>query len=156
MEKAMILSDPSKIESQLTKLFAEQGIKSRASLFNLIVYVTADDRAKYIKSLLGKLTEKFPCRILFLHVKPNHKIEFKISADVKENIPCDFIEIYLSQEDERKASFLLLPLLIPDIPIFALWGDDPTLDKTILPALYPYIDRIVFDSFCIKDIRAFA
>lgn len=152
----MILSDPSKIESQLTKLFAEQGIKSRASLFNLIVYVTADDRAKYIKSLLGKLTEKFPCRILFLHVKPNHKIEFKISADVKENIPCDFIEIYLSQEDERKASFLLLPLLIPDIPIFALWGDDPTLDKTILPALYPYIDRIVFDSFCIKDIRAFA
>lgn len=152
----MILSDPSKIEGELTKLFAEKGIKSRASLFNLIVYVSSEERSRYIKSLLSKLTEKFPCRILFLYIRPDHKLEFKISADVKENIPCDFIEITLSASDEKKASFLLLPLLIPDIPIFALWGDDPTLDKTILPALYPYVDRVVFDSFCIKDIHSFA
>ena len=156
METAMKHSEPSKIEDDLTKLFAEKGIKSRASLFNLIVYASSEERSKYIKTLLSKLTEKFPCRILFLNIRPNHKLEFQISADVKENIPCDFIEITLSADDEKKASFLLLPLLIPDIPIFALWGDDPTLDKTILPALYPYVDRVVFDSFCFKDIHSFA
>lgn len=152
----MKLSDPSKIETELSQLFAEKGIKSRASLFNLIVYVTSEERSKYIKTLLGKLTEKFPCRILFLFLKPKQKLEFKISAEVKEKIPCDFIEIFLSAEDEKKAPYLLLPLLLPDIPIFALWGDDPTLDKDILPTLYPYIDRVVFDSFCIKDIHSFA
>lgn len=152
----MILSDPSKIEGELTRLFAEKGIKSRASLFNLIVYASSEARSKYIKTLLSKLTEKFPCRILFLNLRQNHKLAFNISAEVKENIPCDFIEITLSESDEKKAPYLLLPLLIPDIPIFALWGDDPTLDKTILPALYPYVDRVVFDSFCIEDIHSFA
>lgn len=156
MEKAMKLSDPSKIEKELTRLFLDKGIKSRASLFNLIVYVTNEDRAKYIKSLLGKLTEKFPCRILFLNQKESRNIEFDISAEVKEKIPCDFIEILLGPEDEKKAPFLILPLVIPDIPIFALWGVDPSLDKTILPALSAYVDRVVFDSFCVKDVEDFA
>jgi hypothetical protein len=150
-----VITDPSKIEKELEKQFSEKGIVNRYALFNLIVYASNKDRAEYIKGLLSKLTDKFPARIVFIIINGN-QARFEVHADVKNKVPCDWIEISLSEGEQEKAPFLILPLLIPDIPIFALWGEDPTIENKILPTIYPYINRLVFDSVCVHNIKNFA
>ncbi len=152
------LKDPSLIEKELDDQFEAKGLKNRAALFTLIVYTTTDDRAKYIFQLLSKLVEKFPCRIIFIHEEEKYKdpITFDVRSDFHPEIPCDLIEILIGPKDREKTPFIILPLLLPDIPTFLLWGSDPSIPNEILTKLSEHADRIIFDSICVHNLAQFA
>ena len=66
---------PELIESELIKIWealAKEN-KMRASLFNLIVFNRLSPRTDYIRSIVQKVDEKFPCRTLFVSEDPEAK-----------------------------------------------------------------------------------
>jgi glucose-6-phosphate dehydrogenase assembly protein OpcA len=70
-------------------------------------------------------------------------------------ISCDQITIEASGSEINKVYFLLLPLFAPDLPIYLLWGQDPTSENSILPHLQSFATRLIVDSEAAEDLQAF-
>ncbi len=157
-----IVQDPSAIESALTHIWenlAKSG-KTRASLFNLIVFAKMGDRYDYTHKRVQKIVDTFPCRILFLTSQPK-KNSFRIGVSVlfpqgEGDIACDTIDIAFSKKFEKKIPFLLLPHLLPDLPIYLLWTEDPTEKSPLFTSLVTLAVRLIFDSESSKNLCKFA
>ena len=59
---------PERIETELLKIWEDlsKENKMRASLFNLVVFNRLSSRTDYIRNIVQKVVEKFPCRTLFI------------------------------------------------------------------------------------------
>lgn len=156
---------PSKIENQLTDIWDSlQGKgKTRACLFNLIIYSNLNKRVDYLYQIAQKLIEKFPSRILFVtvdHEAPANTLKTSVSVISSESehneTACDFINIMLSKDSEQRAPFLLLPHLLPDLPVYLLWADDPSKNDPIAQKLEKLAERTIFDSESTDHLGDFA
>lgn len=158
-------SAPSSIEKELTclsKLQSNSGESSKACLFNLIVYSHEIRRTKYLKEVLKMIVSQFPCRIIFIQCNTNSKENYlHIKASTEKatedcSIACDQIIIEASGQEIHKVNFLLLPLFVPDLPVYLLWGQDPTIENSILPHLQRFAARLIIDSESTDDLQAFS
>lgn len=157
--------EPSKIESQLNlvwDLLRGKG-KTRASLFNLVIYTEKNTRVDYLYKIAQKLIERFPSRILFVTIDANlppNSLKTSVSAIASESpqnsVACDLINIVLSSDNKERAPFMLLPHLLTDLPTYLLWGDDPTKKDPISSQIEKLATRVIFDSECTEDLCDFA
>jgi len=154
---------PDKIEKKLSDIWDELKMtgQMRACLFNLVLFNPLSKRTEYIKKMSQKVLEKFPCRIILVNHDPDRKeLETKVSVipqdDTEGSVVCDFIEITTGTKDLEKSSFLLLPHLLPDLPIYILWADELDLNNPIYQRIKDQNIRTVFDSECTKDLCSFA
>ncbi|MCH9630782.1 MAG: hypothetical protein S4CHLAM37_07880 [Chlamydiia bacterium] len=156
---------PSEIESQLTTIWDSlQGKgKTRASLFNLIIYSNLNTRTDYLYEISQKLIEKFPSRIIFITVDdkaPSETLKTSVSVISSESenseTACDFINILLSKDSEERAPFLILPHLLTDLPIYLLWADDPSKNDPTGQKLEKLATRVIFDSESTDHLGDFA
>lgn len=153
----------SEIGNELTKIWdsLEQSNKMRASLFNLIVFTPKNSRTDYVKTITRKVLERFPSRVIFAMIDKNlssESLEASVSIIPSENpdIVCDFIEIDASKQSQAKIPFILLPHLLPDLPVYLLWTEDPVKDNPISHKLEEWTTRIIFDSEVTDNLPAFA
>lgn len=147
---------PSKIESELSKIWDQlaQNNKTRACLFNLIVYAKLDQRINYLRYVVQTIVEKFPCRILFISGDPDQQKEYLktavsvLPASSEENSPfaCDNIDIGMAGKDYERVPFLILPHIIPDLPVYLVWSEDPSLNNPLFTKLEPFATKVIFDS----------
>lgn len=151
------------IESELAKLWdAQKGpAKTKACLFNLIIYTHEPRRADYMEEIVQMIIEKFPCRIIFIKSAPSSDEDFlsvKVASTsgLKGGMPCDQITIETSAKQLPKIPFIILPHLVPDLPIYLLWAQDPTSENAILPHLEAYATRLIFDSECTQNLQDFS
>lgn len=134
----------------------------RACLFNLIVYTHEARRTAYFTEMIKMIRTQFPCRIIFITANTSAKNDdFKVSSLSDENSEkgigaCDQIFIEASGQDIQRIYFLLFPLFVPDLPIYLLWGEDPTKDYTILPHLENFATRLIFDAEATEDLQQFS
>lgn len=132
-------------------------VKTTASLFNLIVYSPIEAKVPYFREVIQSIIERFPCRVFFITSSPSMKaVETHITTLSTGMIDCDQIEIKTPEGDTSNVIFYLLPQFIPDLPIYLMWGQDPTLDKELLPRLLPFAKRLIFDSECADEIGSLA
>jgi hypothetical protein len=153
------------IESALATLWESQTAKNniRANLYNLIIYASEKSRAQYLQSIVQRVVEQFPGRILFIQVD-NDPSKEDLKAFVANTITgrgdtaiaCDKILFEVSQSLLQRIPFVILPHLLPDLPIYLLWGEDPTIETQILPSIRPYATRLIFDSECTKNLLQFS
>lgn len=135
--------------------------KGKACLFNLIVYTHTPRRTEYLKEIVKLIVRQFPCRIIFLQCNPNSKedhltIHSSTSKATEEcPISCDQIFITASGKEINKVNFILLPLFVPDLPIYLLWGEDPTAEYTILPHLQRFAMKLIIDSEATEDLQVY-
>ncbi len=155
-----LLVEPGQIETGLLKLWEELAKeKMRACLFNLIVFNELSPRTDYIRDIVQKVSEKYPCRVLFISSdpeSPNSYLKTAISVVGNGNIACDYIDIGVSGSDIEKVPFLLLPHILPDLPISLLWTEDPSLEHPLFPPLSKLATRIIFDSESTDHLSDFA
>ncbi|MFI5343882.1 MAG: glucose-6-phosphate dehydrogenase assembly protein OpcA [Chlamydiales bacterium] len=152
------------IQAELNRLWESQPqrVKIKASLFNLIVYSYEPCRTKYFKKMVQMVMEQFPCRIIFIQEDPTAPSPFlrvNVSVSLPESgkgIACDQINIEASGEEMKRVPFLILPHLIPDLPIYLLWGRDPTKATAIVPYLQPFATRVIFDSETTDNLKSFS
>ena len=160
------LVDPERIESELLKIWdaLTKENKMRASLFNLIVFNRLSPRTDYIRSIVQKVVEKFPCRTLFVSQDANAKnpyLKTAVSVVIPEaresTVACDQIDIGVSGEKSlEQVPFLLLPHILPDLPVYLLWAEDPSEPHPLFDPLSALATRIIFDSESADNLRPFA
>ncbi len=156
---------PSQIQKGLDALWnsEENKDKVKASLFNVIFFTTKSVREEYLRKVAFKLIEKFPARIFFISSNSSsqeNSIKTAVSVMTTEqgeyNITCDVIEISAQGKEERQIPFVLLPHIIPDLPVFLVWAEDPTSSSFLCEDLKGFATRIIFDSESAKDLCQFA
>lgn len=156
---------PSKIQSELNNMWSslENKNKMRASLFNLIFYSKKSPRDEYTRKIAQKIIEKFPARIFFISSDPDGKdqpVKTAVSIMSAEQgefeITCDFIEVAVTKKTEDQVPFIILPHIIPDLPIFLVWAEDPAENTPLLQELQKFATRLIFDSETAEDLPGFA
>lgn len=152
----------SNIESELRRLHDSQANarKTKACLFNLIIYTREPRRTPYFQEMVHKIIEQFPCRIIFIQGNRSSKDSYlRLQASIAssdQGFACDQITIEVSNDQLSRVPFLILPLFAADLPIYLLWGQDPTEDDIILPHLQQFANRLIFDSECSQSLRHFS
>jgi glucose-6-phosphate dehydrogenase assembly protein OpcA len=152
--------DPGKVESELLRMW--DGLakeKMRACLFNLIVFNRISARTDYFRDIVQKVSEKYPCRVLFITSDPSsHKPYLKTAVSVvgNGNIACDYIDIGFSGLDSERVPFVLLPHIIPDLPVSLLWTEDPSKPHPLFAPLVKLAGRVIFDSESSDSLLAFS
>lgn len=156
---------PSQIQKGLDALWAAKDSKNKvkASLFNIIFFVKNSPREEYIRKISFKLIEKFPARIFFISSNPGspeNSLKTAVSVMTTEQgeftITCDLIEISALGEGEKQIPFILLPHIIPDLPVFLVWTEDPGFDSSLCNELKSFATRVIFDSESTEDLCRFS
>jgi glucose-6-phosphate dehydrogenase assembly protein OpcA len=138
------------------------GEENKACLFNLIVYAHETRRTQYFKEVVKTIMSQFPCRIFFIEGNPSSKEDYfrvQISTEKSQDekgIICDQVFIEAAGQDINRVYFLLLPLFVPDLPIYLLWGQDPATEYSILPHLQHFATRLIFDSETSEELQLFS
>ena len=153
--------DPGKIEPELIRIW--EGLakdnKMRACLFNLIVFNRLSDRTDYIRDIVQKVSEKYPCRVLFISSDPDSQhpyLKTAVSVVGNGNIACDYIDIGVSGPDIERVPSVILPHIIPDLPVSLLWTEDPTQSHPLFEPLIKLSGRVIFDSESADSLLAFS
>lgn len=156
---------PSQIETELFQIWDSltKEDKVRASLFNLIVVTPLNDQYDDVRKIVQKLIEKFPCRIVFITLDIKEKKPYYKSAvsvvfpdESEPCVACDYIDIALAGTDIKKTSYLILPHLLPDMPIYLFWPQNEKKYLSILKELSSFVHRIIFNSECFDKMDLFA
>ncbi len=164
--KPLIVS-PSSIEATLDSIWenlaSSQGnAKMRACLFNLILVTKKTPRAAYIRGVAQRVIEKFPSRILFIVIEEGkNEQDFETAVSVispshESDIACDLIEFSVTEGAAERIPYGILPHLVPDLPIYLVWADDPTEENPISYQLEKLASRIIFDSEAADNLPLFA
>jgi hypothetical protein len=155
----------SEIPAALVKLWdALEGTnKMRASLFNLLVVAPKNQRTDYVRTITLKVLERFPSRVIFTTVDKtlsgdtlNASVSLIPGAKGSYDVVCDFIDLQASKQAQGKLPFVILPHLLPDLPLYILWGEDPVQDNPISHQLEKWATRIIFDSEVTDNLTEFA
>lgn len=142
--------------------YKENNKSSKACLFTLVIYAYEERRVNYLQELVETILDKFPCRIIF--IKANSSIDesyFRVmvsnvnSGQSTSAVTCDQIIIETSYDQIFRVPFVIIPHIVPDLPLYLLWGHNPFEDKQIFPHLKPYATRVIFDSECADSIMNF-
>lgn len=153
------------IESELERIWdsLKETNKMRACLFNLIIYSKKDQRLHYLDTIIQKVIQKFPSRVIFItHDEKGSYDDLKINVSImtaeegENEIICDLIEIAASQKDHPLIPFVILPHLLPDLPIYLVHADDPSEKDPISLKIEHLVNRIIFDSEATTNLPMFA
>lgn len=152
-----------KIEKELNRLSG--GIpdaKQKASLFTLVIYAHYSRSIKYVQELVDSILDKFPCRIIFIRCDDQAQTPyFHVNVSTvksgtgNESSICDQITIDASKDQLKRVPYLILPHLVPDLPVYLIWTQNPFEENEIFPHLKPIASRVIFDSECSDDLQTF-
>ena len=149
----------SEIAKELIKVWAdlEMSNKMRASLFNLIVITPKNQRTPYIREITEKVLKRFPSRLIFATIEEKGDL-FNASVSIvgDGDVVCDQIDIEVSKQNQAKIPFAILPHLLPDLPVYLLWVEDPNKDNSLSHEIEQWTTRAIFDSEVTDDLKTFA
>ncbi|MEI8365486.1 MAG: glucose-6-phosphate dehydrogenase assembly protein OpcA [Parachlamydiaceae bacterium] len=157
------------IEKELSvsaTLFKDSATSPKSCLFTLIIFARETRRVNYMQDFINTILDKFPCRIIFIqgddqsassycHVNVSSVISGKSSGSVESTVVCDQIVIQASQDQFFRIPFIVTPHIVPDLPVYLLWGQNPFDETEIFPHLQTYASRVIFDSECSDDLSLF-
>ncbi len=153
------------IEQSLKNLWKKHQKNSglRATLFNLIIYTRENERTDYLQKMIEGLIKKFPCRILLITEYNRNKEDGFLKtyvSDVKasddDSIFCEMIQFHVAGSYKERISFVTLPHIQPDLPVYLLWTLDPNIKHPSTLKLDNYITRTIFDSESTNHFSDFA
>ena len=159
------LVEPDAIESELKAIWEKlaKENKTRACLFNLIVFNRYSDRTDYIRSIAQRVVDKFPCRLIFISEDPDAEkpyLKTAVSVLIPQNgessVACDHIDIGVGGSDIERTPYLILPHILPDLPTTLLWTEDPTKPHPLFQSLIKLANRLIFDSESADSLLSFA
>lgn len=156
---------PENIQKELNKIWEslETTNVARACLFNLIFYTRKNSRTPYIQRIAQKVIERFPSRVIFVTVddetkEDSLKTEVAILASSKGefDVSCDYISIETSGPSQQKIPFVVLPHILPDLPVYLVWGENPCSEDPLFSQMEQFASRLIFDSETTENLPRFA
>lgn len=156
---------PAQIEQELKRIWESLETKhiARACLFNLIFVTNNNQRKGYFQKVAHSVVEKFPSRVLFITIDQTSKkeellaqVSMLFAGKSEYDVACDYIEIQASRPSQNRIPFLILPHILPDLPVYLIWGEDIEHNEPLLQSLEPLANRIIFDSEAACNLSLFA
>lgn len=152
----------SALERELTRLrraasahAKEQGHSvARAAVLNLVVYADREVHARRAAASTSRLSDRHPSRaIIILGQRKSEGVDVAIQLHCHVPRPDETAQICYEQilarvsgdADERVAS-VVIPLLVPDLPVFLWWTGTPPHDTRRFDDLIALADRLIVDS----------
>ena len=127
---------------------------ARASVLNLVVYSERENHARRAARTVADLALRHPSRAIVL-LGDRDRDGIVASVQLHCNVPqSDGAQPVLYEQilarvrgdfDERVAS-VVIPLLVPDLPVFLWWTGTPPSDARHLDDLVTLADRFIIDS----------
>jgi glucose-6-phosphate dehydrogenase assembly protein OpcA len=157
--------DVQSVERELNRLWMENAgaggedeecAVMRARVLNLLVYVSSDEALAEVNELLSEVTAVHPCRALVMVAERERQdldIEMLVSAYCQKagetgtgNLCCEQVTLKAQGRFAVELPSAASPLLVPDLPIFLWWRDQPRLGDEVFRKLSHTSDRVIFDS----------
>jgi glucose-6-phosphate dehydrogenase assembly protein OpcA len=152
----------SAIEQELTRLrraasahAKEQGHSiARAAVLNLVVYADREMHARRAAASSSRLSTRHPSRVIvILGDRQREGVDVVVQLHCHVPRPDETAQISYEQilarvkgeADERVAS-VVIPLLVPDLPVFLWWTGTPPHDTRRFDDLIALADRLIVDS----------
>lgn len=150
------------IERELTQLWkaaAEDTLEGRpvvrACVLNLVAYAPGDDVARHINEVLAQVSGRHPSRSIVIVAEPrarSARLQASISAHCQiapeggKQVCSEQITLRASGPAVDELHGTILPLLVPDLPVFLWWHGEPPLGGHLFQELLDSSDRLVVDS----------
>lgn len=156
---------PSNIQNELNKIWESFETKTvtRACLFNLIFYTHKNHRTHYIERITQAVVEKFPSRVIFVTINKDAKEDYlKTAVSIlpsskgEFDVACDYIHIETGGSYQERVPFVVLPHILPDLPVYLVWAEDPNQEDPTCHQLEQFVDRLIFDSESSENLAHFA
>jgi glucose-6-phosphate dehydrogenase assembly protein OpcA len=107
--------------------------------------------------------EKFPSRVIFVTADKNAKeaalktsVSILTSSKGEYDVACDYIKIETEGRACEQIPFVVLPHILPDLPVYLVWAEDPTKEDSLLLQLSQFANRLIFDSESTDQLTRFA
>ncbi len=155
----------SEISQTLNAIWQKLGEKKtiKACLFNLLIYEESSEPHTVLHSTLKDVASKYPCRMISVYEDKKTKSDellAHVSADLigegTNLVAHDHIQIELPTKHRLQTPFLVLPHILPDLPIYLLWAQNPANDNDVFPHMKELANHIIFDSSCVHNIQKFS
>ncbi len=127
----------------------------RACALNLVVYVAAPERVSEIEAVILQLIPEHPLRAIVMSVDESggeSRVDAWISAHCVQPVPegkqicCEQIRLDVRGEPISGLSRLVVPILVPDVPVFLWWCGALPFGAEGLEDFLAIADRVILDS----------
>jgi glucose-6-phosphate dehydrogenase assembly protein OpcA len=131
----------------------DEGPDLRTSVMTHIAWVPRDWQEAALETLAG-LAERHPSRAIILFPDPSAPDGLDARATMlayslagtRRHVAAEVVELKLRGRRASVPASIVLPLLIPDLPVFVRWRGQPPFGSPELEQLVDLADRFVVDS----------
>lgn len=154
--------DVNQIEADLAKLrylaagepAGGEGFAMRTSLMNMVVYTQHDQSADHASRVIEDLASHHPSRAIVVVAQPSNEqshIEAQLAAHChitqeEHSICCEEVVLHVSGRAAAHLHSVIVPLLVPDLPIFVWWSERLPDDPHLFLELMEVADHMIIDS----------
>ena len=132
----------------------EQGhVIARTAVLNIVVYADREIHAARAARAIGRLALRHPSRAIVVWADRAQR-GMAVSVDLRCAVPqagdggqiCyEQVLVRMRGDDDARLQSVVVPLLVPDLPVFLWWTDSPP-DARRFDDLLAIADRLVVDS----------
>ena len=132
----------------------EHGVPvARASVLNLVVFATREIHARRAAATIDELATRHPSRAIVIVAdrEPSGPPELEMHCrlphpDGAQQVSYEQILIRARGAEDHPLVSAVIPLLLPDLPVFLWWTETPPLDLPFFDDLLRLADRLIVDS----------
>jgi len=155
------------IERELTSLWKQAGDDQsgvvRACLLNLLVYAPDPEGAGRLDDVIIEISAERPSRVILM-IADRESQESNLDAHVtsrctipdgmSKQVCCEEVTITASGAQVNEMPSAVVPLLMPDLPVYLWWRAVPQLGDKVFNYLGEISDRVIIDSSTFADPHA--
>jgi glucose-6-phosphate dehydrogenase assembly protein OpcA len=133
----------------------EHGVPvARACVLNLVVFATRENHARRAAATIDVLAARHPSRAIVVVTDraPRDKTaELEMHCHLpapgdSQQVSYEQILIRARGDSDQRLASAVIPLLLPDLPVFLWWTETPPLDAQLFDELLSLADRLIVDS----------
>ena len=163
--------DVTSLERELRDLWKQMAAKSqtegeqavtRACVHNLAVYAPGESSESQLGRLLSDMMIEQPGRVILMLTDYNTSRDTRTgwvnaqchrTAGHRQQVCSEQITIRAGRDELRNLPSLVIPLLVPDVPVFFWWREDLTSDWNLFEEVLENSDRVIVDSALFAEPR---
>ncbi|HST03894.1 MAG TPA: glucose-6-phosphate dehydrogenase assembly protein OpcA [Chloroflexia bacterium] len=153
------------VDSQLNELWrdvaeaaqAKGGVQAvtTAQVLNLVIRARSYEAANGYVESIERITGRHPCRVIVATTDPSEtdmpvqawvSIHCQLPPSGGRQVCCEQVTVAAGGESVRRLPAAIIPLLLPDLPVFLWWPEGDPFDEYVFRNLADSLNRLIVDS----------
>jgi glucose-6-phosphate dehydrogenase assembly protein OpcA len=153
------------VEAQLVELWRDVAEAAQATggtqavttaqVLNLIIRAPSYKKANDYVGAIERITGRHPCRVIVALTDPAEEdmpvqawvsIHCQLPPAGGRQVCCEQVSVAAGGESARRIPAAVIPLILPDLPVFLWWPEGDPFDEYIFRNLADSLNRLIVDS----------